>query len=192
MDLEQLTQLYNFTGRTVAITGGSGVLGSVIAIALAELGANVAILDRVTELSSAVQERLDKSSGKAIVVASDVLKRELFEESVEVVRKEFGGIDILINGAGGNHPNATTNPERTFFDLPADAIRFTTDLNLLGSILPCQVVGKLMAEQGEGVILNISSMKPVVLVSQSMFHKIDGSVVIEFIQVLQDGESGYF
>jgi NAD(P)-dependent dehydrogenase (short-subunit alcohol dehydrogenase family) len=158
MDLEQLTQLYNFTGRTVAITGGSGVLGSEMAVALAELGANVAILDRETKLPPAVQKRLDESSGKAIVVASDVLNREAFEESVEVVLKEFGGIDILINGAGGNHPNATTNPERTFFDLPAEAIRFTSDLNLLGSIIPCQVVGKLMAERGDGVILNISSM----------------------------------
>jgi NAD(P)-dependent dehydrogenase (short-subunit alcohol dehydrogenase family) len=158
MDLEQLTQLYNFTGRTVAITGGSGVLGSEMAVALAELGANVAILDRETKLPPAVQKRLDESSGKAIVVASDVLNREAFEESVEVMLKEFGGIDILINGAGGNHPNATTNPERTFFDLPAEAIRFTSDLNLLGSIIPCQVVGKLMAERGDGVILNISSM----------------------------------
>ncbi|MFC1484416.1 SDR family oxidoreductase [Candidatus Neomarinimicrobiota bacterium] len=158
MNLEQLTKQYNFADRTAAITGGCGVLGSEIAIALAELGANVAILDRVTELPPGVQERLDKSSGKAMVVASDVLNREAFEESVEVVLKEFGGIDILINGAGGNHPSATTNPERTFFDLPADAIRFTSDLNLLGSIIPCQVVGKLMTEQGEGNILNISSM----------------------------------
>ncbi|MFC1620308.1 SDR family oxidoreductase [Candidatus Neomarinimicrobiota bacterium] len=158
MNLEQLTKQYNFAGRTAAITGGSGVLGSEIAITLAEIGANVAILDRVTELPPGVQERLDKSSGEAMVVASDVLNREAFEESVEVVLKEFGGIDILVNGAGGNHPNATTNPERTFFDLPADAIRFTSDLNLLGSIIPCQVVGKLMTEQGEGNILNISSM----------------------------------
>ncbi len=158
MDLEQLTQLYNFTGRTVAITGGSGVLGSEIAIALAELGANVAILDRVTELSPALQERLDKSSGKVIVVASDVLNREPFEQSVNEVLETFGRIDCLINAAGGNHPQATTSPEMSFFDLPAEAIRFTSDLNLLGTILPSQVVGRLMAEQGAGVILNISSM----------------------------------
>lgn len=158
MDSEQLNKLYDFTGKTAAITGGSGVLGTEIALALAELGANVAILDRVTELDSAVQQRLNAARGKAIIVPSDVLNREKFEESVAVVQNEFGRIDFLINGAGGNHPDATTNPEREFFDLPADAIKFTSDLNLLGTILPCQIIGKLMTEQEEGVILNISSM----------------------------------
>jgi NAD(P)-dependent dehydrogenase (short-subunit alcohol dehydrogenase family) len=184
MDLQQLTRLYDFTGRTIAITGGSGVLGSKIAIALAELGANVAILDRVTELPPEVQERMDKSSGKAIVVASDVLNRETFEKSVEVVLKKFSGIDILINGAGGNHPNATTNPERTFFDLPADAIQFTSDLNLLGSIIPCQVVGKLMAERGEGVILNISSMSALRPLTRVLAYSAAKAAVSNFTQWL--------
>jgi NAD(P)-dependent dehydrogenase (short-subunit alcohol dehydrogenase family) len=184
MDLQQLTRLYDFTGRTIAITGGSGVLGSKIAIALAELGANVAILDRVTELPPEVQERMDKSSGKAIVVASDVLNRETFEKSVEVVLKKFSGIDILINGAGGNHPNATTNPESTFFDLPADAIQFTSDLNLLGSIIPCQVVGKLMAERGEGVILNISSMSALRPLTRVLAYSAAKAAVSNFTQWL--------
>ncbi len=158
MNLEQLKKMYDFTGRTVTITGGSGFLGSEMAIAVCELGANVAILDRVTELNPDISRRLDEAPGKVLVVASDVLDREAFEKSVTTVLKEFGRIDILINGAGGNHPNATTNPDRTFFDLPADAIRFTSDLNLLGTILPSQIVGKLMAEQGAGIILNVSSM----------------------------------
>ena len=67
-------------------------------------------------------------------------------------------MDILINGAGGNKPQATTNPEQSFFDLPADALRWVFDLNLMGTILPSQVFGKIMAEQKSGVILNISSM----------------------------------
>ena len=158
MNLEQLKKMYDFTGRTVTITGGSGFLGSEMAIAVCELGANVAILDRVTELNPDISRRLDEAPGKVLVVASDVLDREPFEKSVATVLKEFGRIDILINDAGGNHPNATTNPDRTFFDLPADAIRFTSDLNLLGTILPSQIVGKLMAEQGAGIILNVSSM----------------------------------
>jgi NAD(P)-dependent dehydrogenase (short-subunit alcohol dehydrogenase family) len=67
-------------------------------------------------------------------------------------------VDILINGAGGNHPSATTKPDLPFFDLPLDALRHVGDLNLLGTILPCQVFGRGMAERGEGIILNISSM----------------------------------
>ncbi len=158
MNLDELTKLYDFTDRTIAITGGSGILGSEIAIALAGCGANVAILDRQTDLEPSVQERLKSAAGEAIVVASDVLNREPFEQSVNEVLETFGRIDGLINAAGGNHPQATTGPERSFFDLPAEAIRFTSELNLLGTILPSQVIGRLMAQQGAGVILNISSM----------------------------------
>jgi NAD(P)-dependent dehydrogenase (short-subunit alcohol dehydrogenase family) len=74
------------------------------------------------------------------------------------VLANFGRVDILINGAGGNKSQATTNPEQSFFDLPADALRWVFDLNLMGTILPSQVFGKIMAEQKSGVILNISSM----------------------------------
>lgn len=158
MNLERLTKLYDFTDRTVVITGGSGVLGAEIAVALTGCGANVAILDRVTDLEPGVQERLESAAGEALVVASDVLNREPFEQSVNEVLETFGRIDGLINAAGGNHPQATTSPEMSFFDLPAEAIRFTSDLNLLGTILPSQVIGRLMAKQGAGVILNISSM----------------------------------
>ncbi len=158
MNLDELTKLYDFTDQTIAITGGSGILGAEIAVALAGYGANVAILDRKTDLAPGVQERLKSAAGKAIVVASDVLNREPFEQSVNEVLEAFGRIDGLINAAGGNHPQATTGPDMSFFDLPAEAIRFTSDLNLLGTILPSQVIGRLMAKQGAGVILNISSM----------------------------------
>ncbi len=158
MNLDELTKLYDFSDQTIVITGGSGILGAEIAVALAGCGANVAILDRVTDLAPGVQERLDNAAGKALVVASDVLNREPFEQSVNEVLETFGRIDGLINAAGGNHPQATTSPEMSFFDLPAEAIRFTGELNLLGTILPSQVIGRLMAKQGAGVILNISSM----------------------------------
>ena len=71
---------------------------------------------------------------------------------------EFGRVDCLVNGAGGNSPGATARPDLSFFDLPEDALRYVFDLNLLGTILPTQVFGRRMAEQQEGVILNVSSM----------------------------------
>jgi NAD(P)-dependent dehydrogenase (short-subunit alcohol dehydrogenase family) len=80
------------------------------------------------------------------------------QQANETVASEFGTVDILINAAGGNHPSATTSTDLSFFDLPLDALRHVSDLNLLGTILPCQVFGRGMAERGEGVILNISSM----------------------------------
>jgi NAD(P)-dependent dehydrogenase (short-subunit alcohol dehydrogenase family) len=94
----------------------------------------------------------------SIGIACNVLDKASIETAAQIVIKTFGRVDILINGAGGNKPQATTNPQQSFFDLPADAVRWVFDLNLLGTILPSQVFGKIMAEQKSGVIINISSM----------------------------------
>ncbi len=158
MNLKQLTDLYDFSGKTVAITGGAGILGGEIACALAECGANVAILDRAPELADRLLPRLERSAGKAVVLTTDVLDPAILQKSAAEVLDAFGRVDILINAAGGNKPQATTGPNLSFFDLPPDALRFVFDLNILGTILPSQVFGKLMAQQGAGNILNISSM----------------------------------
>ena len=159
MDLHTITQLYDFTGRTIAITGGAGVLASEIACALVGCNANVAILDRDMQLAEKVIERFPgNTKGRGVRVYADVLDSDLLGQALETIHAEFGPLDILINGAGGNHPSATTKPDLSFFDLPLDALRHVGDLNLLGTILPCQVFGRGMAERSEGVILNISSM----------------------------------
>ena len=80
------------------------------------------------------------------------------QEALDSVVNRFGKVDCLINGAGGNHPKATTSPDLAFFDIPVDSFRFVMDLNLLGTVVPSQVFARHMAEQGDGVILNISSM----------------------------------
>ena len=159
MNLEELRALYDFSDRIVLVTGGAGVLGSEIACALAGCNANVVILDRDPELAEQVIQRFPKAGkGHVTRVFGDVLKPETLHQADETVKAEFGAVDILINAAGGNHPAATTKPDLSFFDLPLDALRHVGDLNLLGTILPCQVFGRGMAERSEGVILNISSM----------------------------------
>lgn len=158
MTMQMLTQWYDFTGKTAVITGGTGVLGSDMASALVGLGANVALLARQPNLADDLEQRLAAGPGHYMVVQADVLKRKLLEASVENVVGEYGRIDILINAAGGNHPQATTTADHTFFDLPPEALNFVFDLNLIGTILPSQVIGKVMAAQDEGVILNLSSM----------------------------------
>jgi NAD(P)-dependent dehydrogenase (short-subunit alcohol dehydrogenase family) len=159
MNLEELITLYDFSDCTILITGGAGVLGSEIACALMGCNANVAILDRDQELAQQVIERFPKAlKGRAVRVFGDVLNWETLQQANETVQAEFGAVDVLINAAGGNHPSATTSADLSFFDLPIDALRRVGDLNLLGTILPCQVFGRGMAERGEGVILNISSM----------------------------------
>jgi NAD(P)-dependent dehydrogenase (short-subunit alcohol dehydrogenase family) len=158
MNLEDLTAQYDFKNRTIVITGGGGVLCREMACALVGCNANVAILDRDTTFAEQAVKEFETNRGRYIVVYADVLKRDTLEKAAEEVIKQFGKIDCLINGAGGNNPKATTNPEQTFFNIPEEAIKFVSDLNLIGTILPSQVFGKYMADQKEGVILNISSM----------------------------------
>ena len=161
MDLRQLTDLYDFTGKTFVITGGAGVLGGEMACALVGCNANVAILDRDQKLAEEVLHRIemmDAVVGEAVIVYADVLKPDTLRAAEERIRRAFGRIDGLINAAGGNRPRATTSAELSFFDLPEEALRFVFDLNIVGTILPSQIFGRTMAEAGEGVIVNISSM----------------------------------
>jgi len=158
LDLDTLMQQYNLTGQTVVITGGTGILGGEIACALAGCGAQVAILDLNLAPGKALLERMGKHGANAALFSADVLKVESLSQAATEVLARFGKVDCLLNAAGGNKPQATTGPDLRFFDLPVDALRWVFDLNLLGTILPCQVFGKIMAETGRGVILNISSM----------------------------------
>jgi NAD(P)-dependent dehydrogenase (short-subunit alcohol dehydrogenase family) len=158
MKRETGASLFDLAGRTVVVTGGAGVLGGEIACALVGCGARVAVLDKNLAGVERFRERLDRGPGRALLVAGDVLDRESLAAAERAVAAELGPVDSLVNGAGGNHPRATTGEALSFFDLPADALRFVNELNLLGTILPCQVFGRSMAEAGRGVILNISSM----------------------------------
>jgi NAD(P)-dependent dehydrogenase (short-subunit alcohol dehydrogenase family) len=152
MNLQEITKIYDFSGKTVLITGGAGVLAGEIACALFGCNANIAIVDRDPALAETLMKRLEPVGDRAIVVYGDVLQPDIMQKALDQV------VNYLVNVAGGNNPKATTNPTTTFFDLPQDALRFVSDLNLLGTIIPCQVVGRHMAERKEGVILNISSM----------------------------------
>ncbi|MGA2340697.1 MAG: SDR family oxidoreductase [Terracidiphilus sp.] len=157
-DLAELTRMYDFSGRTVAITGGAGILGSEIASALAGCGAQVAILDLNPDAGKAAVERMGEHGEHVSVFQCDVLNRDSVVQAAQEVVGRLGGLDCLVNGAGGNKPQATTGAELKFFDLPADALRGVFELNILGTILPSQAFGKIMAAQGYGTILNISSM----------------------------------
>jgi NAD(P)-dependent dehydrogenase (short-subunit alcohol dehydrogenase family) len=163
MNLTELTKMYDFTGRSVVVTGGTGVLGQAMVRALVGCGASVAVVARNREKAEPQIAALakDKAPGRAIIVTADVLDAEALKNAAEEVVREFGRVDCLLNGAGGNHPGATTKPELSFFDLPLDALRFVFDLNMLGTIIPSQVFGRVMAEQKEGVVLNVSSMSAV-------------------------------
>jgi NAD(P)-dependent dehydrogenase (short-subunit alcohol dehydrogenase family) len=150
-----------FSGTVAVVTGGGGVLCSAMSRALAEAGAKVAVLDIKPDGAEKVAEAIRAEGGEALGAGCDVLDRASLEAAAEKILKAFGRVDILVNGAGGNKPQATTGADAAFFDLPADALRWVFDLNLMGVVLPSQVFGRLMAGQKRGVILNIASMNAI-------------------------------
>ncbi len=150
--------MFDLKGRVAVVTGGGGVLCSAIATGLAHAGATVALLDLDEEKAEKALEIVEREGGEGMAVRASVLDRRDLERARDAALARFGQIDVLINGAGGNHPKATTSEENSFFDLPEESVRFVFDLNFLGSLLPSQVFGRVMAEAGEGVILNIASM----------------------------------
>lgn len=153
-----MQDFFDLKGQTAVITGGGGVLCGCIAKCLAQRGVAVAILDLKLESAQAAAKAITDAGGKAIAVAANVLERESLDAALARCREGLGNIDILINGAGGNHPSATTSPDMKFFDLPAEAFNKVMGLNLVGTVLPSMVFGRLMAERGQGVILNVASM----------------------------------
>lgn len=152
-----LEELFSLRGKVALLTGGAGALAEAIARGLGWAGARLVITD-----IRAPQERVNALRAEGLEAwgyLMDVLKREEIEAVAEQVRQEIGPVDILINLAGGNVPDATVGPDRSFFDLPLEALEKVVALNLFGgAILPCQVFARQMVEKGEGVVINISSM----------------------------------
>ncbi|MHB8968860.1 MAG: SDR family NAD(P)-dependent oxidoreductase [Pirellulaceae bacterium] len=148
----------DLTGKVVALTGGGGVLCGTMSRALAKQGAAVAVLDLSEEAARRVVTQIVAEGGRAIAVAANVLSKESLQLAATRIHDELGLIDILINGAGGNQPDATASAEHTFFDIPAEAIQRVFNLNCLGTILPCQVFVPDMVAKQQGVVINIASM----------------------------------
>ena len=160
----------NLKGKTCVITGGGGVLCSTFAEAVAKAGANVAILDLNEVAANAVADTIKSEGGRAIGVACNVLSKESLEKAKAKVNSEFGSVDILINGAGGNNPKGSTTNDyyspddegvegiKTFFDLDPEGIEFVFSLNFLGTLLPTQVFAHDLIGKKDATIINISSM----------------------------------
>ena len=162
----------NLSGKTAIVTGGSGVLCTCMCRALATAGAHVVVLGRRPEPAVAVAADIVRAGGKATAMACDVLDKEGLQRVRDRVEAECGAIDILVNGAGGNHPRGTTSKEylfpedllsgaegvTTFFDLDPKGIEHVLDLNFVGTLLPTQVFARPMALRGRGTVVNISSM----------------------------------
>jgi len=157
----ELEGLFSVKGKTAAITGAAGILCGEMALALADLGMKIAILDLREEAAAELAQKVKQRGGEAMAVGCNVLKRESVEQACAKIVAAWGQVDCLINGAGGNRKDATTSPQTSFFDLPDEALKFVFELNCIGTILPSQIFGRQMAQQKHGCIINISSMAAV-------------------------------
>ena len=171
-------------GKVAVITGGAGVLCTAIAEGLAREGVKTVLLDIDQEKADEALERVRAAGGEGLALKTSVLSREGLEQAAKKILSTFGRVDILINGAGGNSPKATTGPDQSFFDLPEDGARFVFDLNFMGTFLASQVFGKIMAEQKEGVILNIASMNAIRPLTRIPAYSAAKAAVANFTQWL--------
>jgi NAD(P)-dependent dehydrogenase (short-subunit alcohol dehydrogenase family) len=158
VNYDELVRQYDFSNRVIVVTGGAGVLGGEIVCALLGCNANVVVIDRAPAPPERFISNLRLTKGRYLAIEGDVLQKDSIGLAAKKIVADFGRIDCLVNAAGGNNPDATTGSDKSFFELPESALRFVSDLNLLGTMIPSQVFGKLMAKQKAGVILNISSM----------------------------------
>ncbi len=158
--------------KVIVLTGAGGVLCSTLARALAKEGHKIAVLDLRIDAANKVAEQINTEGGIAIGIAANVLEKESLEVAKTEIHNQLGTCDILINGAGGNHPLGTTSNAhlleddflnkddgfKTFFDLDPNGIKFVFDLNFIGTLLPTQVFAKDMIGKKGCSVLNISSM----------------------------------
>ncbi len=160
--------MFSLEGKVAVVTGAGGVLCAEISKGLARAGAKVALLDLRPDMAEKAAASIRSEGYEAAAFECNVLDKASIEKAKDEVLAKFGKVDILLNGAGGNHPKGSTSDEMSFFDIPQEAVQWVFNLNILGTIMPTQVFGKLFAEQNSGCVVNISSM--------SAFHPLTRTV----------------
>ena len=156
--MSYLENLFSINDKVAVLTGGGGVLAGAIAESLALSGAQVILLDIREENAKKAAERINEKGGKAVSMVCNVLDFDSIEKVKNKIVETYGRVDILVNLAGGNMPGATISPDQTIFDLKMEDFKKVTDLNLNGTVMPCVIFGKNMAENKSGSIINIASM----------------------------------
>lgn len=149
---------FSLADKIVVITGATGMLGASMSLAVAEAGAKVAILGRNAERAEARAAAIRAVGGEALVILGDVLDTGQMNVACNTIMSTWGRIDGLVNAAGGNMPGATVGPGQDLFDVGIEDTRRAVDLNLFGTVIPTTVFGRVMANQGTGAIVNISSI----------------------------------
>ena len=177
--------LFSLSNETAAVIGGTGVLGSAIAEALASFGAHVAIIGRNQERGMERVSSIKAAGGNATFQSADALDMNSLRQAHDSITNQWGTVTVLVNAAGGNNPEATLTPGSNFCELPLDAWRQVFDLNLVGGVLlPCQVFGQAMLDEGRGSIINIASMSGMTPLSRVVAYSAAKAAVINVTRFL--------
>ena len=153
-----MSNLFSVKGKTIIISGGTGILGKAIATHLAKEGAKIIILGRNPSKVNELVEEIKAEGNHAFAAIADVTDEDQLLQVQETLSKDFDKIDVLINAAGGNMPGAVVTPDQTLADLSGEDVRKIVDLNYMGTFLPIKSFLPLLTKENQGNIINISSM----------------------------------
>jgi NAD(P)-dependent dehydrogenase (short-subunit alcohol dehydrogenase family) len=173
------TNLFDLSGEVAVVIGGTGVLGGAMADALAAAGARVAVIGRSAERGTERVKAIEAAGGTATFVAADAMSRDSLAKARDAVIKQWGSVTVLVNGAGGNKPEATIAPGGDFCKLPLEGWQGVFDLNLVGGVLlPCQVFGETMVAVKKGSVINIASMSSITPLSRVVAYSASKAAVL--------------
>jgi NAD(P)-dependent dehydrogenase (short-subunit alcohol dehydrogenase family) len=179
------SNLFHLEEATAVVIGGTGVLGGAMAEALAAAGARVAVVGRNAERGQERVKRIESQGGKARFQAADAMDRNSLAQARDAIQKEWGPVRILVNGAGGNRPDATVPPGADVCKLPLEAWQGVFDLNLIGgTLLPCQVFGETMVASRQGSIINIASLSGILPLSRVVAYSAAKAAVVNLTKFL--------
>ncbi len=179
-----VSPLFRLDGQTAVVTGGGGILCGAMCRTLAAAGARVVVLGRTLPKLQQVVDDIRAAGGEAIACQADVLVKDQLQAACDQVLQTYGQVDILINGAGGNHPSATTSAALPFFNLQSADVEAVFRNNFTGAFLASQVFGKQMANQNSGVILNIASMASLRPLTRVLAYSAAKAALVNFTQWL--------
>ncbi len=180
--MSYLNSLFSLEKKVAVVTGGTGVLGSSMVKALAKAGAKVAIVGRRKDVADDLAKEINKSGGEAIGVSADVLNAQQLNAAKKTILDQFGTINILVNGAGGNMPGATIPTDKTFLDLKIEDFQKVVELNLTGSVLPSQILAEPIMAAKSGCIINISSMAAYLPITRVVGYSVAKAAISNFTQ----------
>jgi NAD(P)-dependent dehydrogenase (short-subunit alcohol dehydrogenase family) len=177
--------LFNLEKEIAVVLGGTGVLGGAMAEALAGAGSRVAVVGRNEERGQACVRRIEAAGGQAIFQSADAIDRDSLLRTRDAIGARWGTVSVLVNGAGGNRPEATLAPGGDFCKLPLEAWQGVFDLNLVGgALLPSQVFGEGMLAAGRGSIINIASMASILPLSRVVAYSASKAAVLNLTKFL--------